>query len=108
MKGKLLPLRDFQFYLSWSQDDKKDHDQSRKIKKGGGGGHLKKKSQKNMRAEILEIHKPMIMRTRPVRFCSFSPLALLASVTVSSGSVALNDAWRRGRNGITPLCHTGM
>ena len=118
MKRKLLPLRGFQFYLTWSQDDKKDHDQSRKIKKEGPSlkKKKKKKKQKNMRAGILEIHKPMIMRTRPVRFCSprnlcpriFSPLALLAFVTVSSGSMALNDAWRRGRNGIPPLCHTGL
>ena len=41
MKRKLLPLRGFQFYLTWSQDDKKDHDQSRKIKKEGPS--LKKK-----------------------------------------------------------------
>ena len=46
MKRKLLPLRGFQFYLTWSQDDKKDHDQSRKIKKEGPSLKKKKKTEK--------------------------------------------------------------
>ena len=51
MKRKLLPLRGFQFYLTWSQDDKKDHDQSRKIKKEGPSFKKKKKKKNRKKRE---------------------------------------------------------
>lgn len=98
MTRKLLPLREFQFCLTWSQDDE-EHDQSRKIKKRWEA--IKKKPEKYSKARDLEIHKPMIMRTRPVRFTvpeiyahEFSSRWHCLHLWQFPQDLALNDAWK--------------